>query len=186
MNYRLSTKHVRKDLLLLCASIVFAVVLSQTELARYILGLPQGLESAAIFLAGSLFTSVFTVAPSIVIFGQLAVENSFPLVVFLGALGAVCGDYIIFSLFRNHIERDLHALIPLTRGARLKHLMRSRLIRSVLVAVGAVIIVSPLPDELGLTLMGLSKTNYRTFFIVSFIANAVGIAMVGLVAQEIV
>ena len=169
MNYRLSTKHVRKDLLLLCASIVFAVVLSQTELARYILGLPQGLESAAIFLAGSLFTSVFTVAPSIVILGQLAVENSFPLVVFLGALGAVCGDYIIFSLFRNHIERDLHALIP-----------------SVLVAVGAVIIVSPLPDELGLTLMGLSKTNYRTFFIVSFIANAVGIAMVGLVAQEIV
>jgi hypothetical protein len=41
--------------------------------------------------------------------------------------------------------------------------------------LGAFIIASPLPDELGLTLMGMSKVRLAVLVPVSFVMNAVGI-----------
>jgi len=186
VNYRLSTKHVRKDLLLLCASIVFAVVLSQTELARYILGLPQGLESAAIFLAGSLFTSVFTVAPSIVLIGGFAQASYLPVLAILGGVGAVVGDYIIFRFVKDRVSEDFKYLFSISRRQRIRAILNTRVFRFLVPFLGAIIIASPLPDEIGVTLLGMSKVKYGLFFPLTFVLNGAGILFIGWLARAII
>jgi len=41
--------------------------------------------------------------------------------------------------------------------------------------VGALIIISPLPDELGVSLMGISKLKWYRFLLLSFTLNTLGI-----------
>ena len=43
--------------------------------------------------------------------------------------------------------------------------------------LGAAIIASPLPDEIGLSLMGMSKTRVAVLIPVSFAMNALGICL---------
>ena len=54
-----------------------------------------------------------------------------------------------------------------------------RMFRWVLPFVGALIIASPFPDEIGLGLMGLSRMRVRDLMIISFVMNAIGIACIG-------
>src|SRR3989344_5750951 len=44
--------------------------------------------------------------------------------------------------------------------------------------VGAILIASPLPDEIGVSLMGLSKISTIRFVILSFVLNATGIFLI--------
>jgi hypothetical protein len=53
----------------------------------------------------------------------------------------------------------------------------------VLPVVGAVIIASPLPDELGLALLGFSRIDRRYFFAISYTMNFIGIVLIGLAAR---
>jgi hypothetical protein len=48
------------------------------------------------------------------------------------------------------------------------------------------IIASPFPDELGLMLMGLSKTNTKVFILLSFVLNFIGILVMGLLLRRVV
>ena len=51
--------------------------------------------------------------------------------------------------------------------------------------IGALIVASPLPDELGLTMMGLSKMKTSLFIPLSFLLNFFGIMTVGLIAKAV-
>src|SRR3990167_7131268 len=55
----------------------------------------------------------------------------------------------------------------------------------VIPALGAVIIASPLPDELGLIMMGLSHIRTATFIVLSFMMNAAGIFAIATAAQAL-
>jgi len=44
--------------------------------------------------------------------------------------------------------------------------------------IGAIIIASPFPDEIGVSLVGISKIKTYQFLLVSFILNAIGIFLV--------
>ena len=44
--------------------------------------------------------------------------------------------------------------------------------------LGAIIIASPLPDELGLVMLGDSKLKYREIAIISYVLNTAGILLI--------
>ena len=44
--------------------------------------------------------------------------------------------------------------------------------------IGAIIIASPLPDELGVSLMGMSQMKASRFILLSYILNSIGIFLV--------
>lgn len=44
--------------------------------------------------------------------------------------------------------------------------------------LGAVLIASPFPDELGLMMMGVSKLGYREIAILTYILNTAGILLI--------
>ena len=48
---------------------------------------------------------------------------------------------------------------------------------------GALLIASPLPDELGIALLGFSKVSTRYFAILSFVFNFLGILGIGFTAH---
>ena len=51
-------------------------------------------------------------------------------------------------------------------------------------AVGAIVVASPLPDEFGLTLLGLTKMPKKRFLALMFGLNFVGILFIALAANR--
>ena len=64
-----------------------------------------------------------------------------------------------------------------------RSLLRSRYIAWTLPIIGVFILASPLPDELGVSLLGISKISEAKFIFISYVSNAVGILMIASVAR---
>ncbi len=174
------------DLGIIALSILVAILLVQTGTFAHLLTLTDGSVFIDSFIAGFFFTSVFTTAPAIVVFGEMSVQGSILTISFFGALGAMVGDYIIFKFMRDRFGSHVNELIKV-RGLRkrFKHLFTLRFFRQFSFLLGGIIIASPLPDELGLSLLGLSKTKTSWLLPLSFICNFAGIYVICLAARAL-
>lgn len=177
-------KRILVDLCIIAASIFVAGFFAQSDLIRSLVVANKSLYLLNSFIAGLFFTSVFTTAPAMVALGGLSALYPLFSVALIGALGALIGDLVIFSFIKGHISEDIAYLLSHAKSRRLKHLFRYRFIRWSLAIVGALIIASPLPDELGLTLMGLSRMSTARFMAISYIFNFLGILAIGFVARS--
>ncbi len=175
-----------QDIAIIAFSVFVAIVLVKTQVLAKILGSTQGLGIVGSFIAGMFFTSIFTIAPAIVALGEMARANSILLTAFFGALGAVVGDSIIFWFVRDRFSEHLINLVINKSGkARLKGLAKFKFFKWLTFLVGGLIIASPLPDELGISLLGFSKMRSSLFIPFSFIFNFLGILVIGLIAKNI-
>lgn len=68
---------------------------------------------------------------------------------------------------------------------RIKAVFRLRFFRWLTWLLGGLIIASPLPDELGIGLLGFSKMKLAAFIPLSLIFNSLGILVIGLVARSL-
>lgn len=177
MTYRLL-----RDAGIVLASVVFAVWVVRSGVVDRLLSSVSGLDIIGSFIAGFFFTSFFTVAPATVVLAQIATSHSIILVALVGGAGALLGDFVIFYFIRDYIAEDL---MRATGRLRVAHLFHLRFFRWLVMALGVLIIASPLPDELGLSLLGISKTKTSLFVCFSFFANAAGIAFIGVVARAL-
>lgn len=168
-----------KNLTLLIISIVFAYYLSQFEpFHEFLLNL-GGYGYIGAFIAGILFVSTFTVATGAVILLVLA-EKLSPIEIGLTAgLGAVFGDFIIFRFIKDNLVGEVREIYNKVDGKHhLTKILHTKYFGWTLPVMGAVIIASPFPDEIGVSLMGISKLKTYQFLIISFILNAIGIFLV--------
>lgn len=169
-----SRRELVKDILLVIGGGFVAYYLSETGAIDSLVRLLGG-NIVAIFVAGMFFTSVFTIAPASVALASMVTIEPLRVVAFWGALGALCGDLILFYFIRDKFTNDLMGSF---KPSLVKHFFRSLhlgFMKWLSPVLGAAIIVSPLPDELGLTLMGLSKVRTAVLIPVSFVMNMVGI-----------
>lgn len=164
-------------------SVLLAIILAQNQIFKDWLLHLGSLEYIGALLAGMLFVSSFTAAISIVVIGIMA-ENLNPMALgLIGGVGAVIGDYLIFKLVRSHLQGELAMLFGKDGTSYVKTLIRSRYIAWMLPIIGVFIIASPLPDEMGVSLLGISKISEAKFILISYISNAVGILMIASVAK---
>lgn len=175
--------HFIADVVVIVVSVVFAVILAKTGFINRILVSTLELEFVGSFVAGIFFTSIFTVAPATVILGTIARETSVWLVALCGGLGALLGDFIIFHFVERRLAEDFAYLLQKTDIERFASIFHRRLFRWLFQFVGALVVASPLPDELGLAMMGLSKIRLSLFVPISFFLNSVGILAIGLIAR---
>lgn len=137
------------------------------------------------FLAGIFFVSTFTVAPAALVLYRLA-ENLHPVeVALLAGLGAMVGDYIIFRFMKDRVFEELAPLFRQLHTPRVRTLFKSPYFGWLLPLIGAVIIASPMPDEVGVSMLGLSKIRPWQFFVVTFTLNVCGIFLVVTAARLI-
>jgi|SRR3990167_425423 len=127
------------------------------------------------FLVGIFFVSTFTVAPAALILFRLAESLTAWEVAVLAGLGAVIGDLVIFRFLKDRVFVELRPLFLKLGRPYLKILFRSPHFAWLLPMLGAFIIASPLPDEVGVGLMGLSRIKQWQFFFVALSLNIAGI-----------
>ncbi len=174
------------DLAIIMLSIFFAMVLVKTDALVNILTASKALEIFGSFVAGIFFTSVFTAAPATVTLGEIAQANSVWLVALFGTIGALIGDVIIFRFVKDRFSKHLLELIKGKGGQkRLMHLLNLKYSKWLIFLIGGFIIASPLPDELGVALLGFSKIKQSWFIPFSFVANFIGILLIGILARAI-
>jgi len=174
------------DALIIAVSIGVAVILVQTGAVIQILMSAQGLEFLGSFVAGLFFTSMFTTAPAIVTLGEIARIHAVMPTALIGAAGAVVGDLIIFRFVREKFSEHLLELLKHRNIWRRMHtLFKRKLFRWLSLFVGGIIIASPLPDELGISLFGFSRIKTSWFIFLSYIFNFIGIVLIGSVARAI-
>ncbi len=131
------------------------------------------------FFAGILFVSTFTVATGAIILFVLA-ETLSPIEIgIIAGLGAVVGDFVIFRFVKDDLAREITSIYSkFDRNHHLKKVLHTKYFSWTLPVLGAVIVASPLPDEIGVSLMGISKMTTPKFLLISFVLNAVGIFLV--------
>ncbi len=173
----------RAHVSIIAASMFLAVVLARSgAVADFIAGTQQ-VRLIGGLIAGFFFSSVFTVAPAIVALGEIAQYGSLVATALVGGFGAMAADLLIFRFLKKNFSDDVAFSARHAKSARLTALLRSAGFNWVLILLGGLIIASPLPDELGLALMGVTRLKPLTLAPLSFAFNALGIFIIGWVAR---
>ena len=148
-------------------SVLLAIFVAKTGIVKGILLQNGEAEVIGSFLSGMFFTSIFTTAPAMVMLYEIAEGWAALPVALIGAFGAVVGDLLIFRFIRDRLTAGVNR-----KWIKILHLSKARFLAAIF---GAIIIASPLPDELGLALMGMSNVKQRWIIPMSFVFNFLGI-----------
>ncbi len=159
-------------------SLLSAAVLTRAGFFQEIVAVLGSWAYVGAFFAGLLFVSTFTVSFGGVLLFQMAESLTVWEVALAAGLGAVVSDFFIFKFVKNNLVREVQPLYNTLGGKGINHVLHTRYFSWTLPFVGALIIASPLPDEIGVSLMGLSKMKAWQFLAISFALNALGITLV--------
>ena len=174
-----------RDLALVILSVFIAIILAKTGALKDLITSTQEVRFIGSFISGILFVSVFTAAPATVALGEIAQSNSVITVAIIGGLGALIGDFIIFRFVKDRVSQHFSYLIKVSKSERFFSIFKLRLFRWIIPFVGALIMASPLPDEIGVAMLGLSKMKNSYFILLSFLLNSAGILIIGLIAKAL-
>ena len=168
-----------KNLTIAALGIVIAILLGRNETFHEFLLNFGSLGYVGAFIAGMLFVSMFTVATGAVILFIFA-EQLHPIELgLIAGLGGVVGDLLIFHYLRDNLSSELADLYTHFDPKRhFSKLLHSRYFNWTLPVLGAIIIASPFPDELGISLMGLSKISTLKFILISFVLDTLGVFLI--------
>lgn len=167
-----------KNTFLLVVVIFIVVWLASTPILDATITHIGNLGYIGAFLVGVLSVSTFTIVPASIVLFHLA-DYLHPLeVAVLAGFGSMIGDYVIFRFTRDKVLEELAPLVHHIETPTMKVLYKSPYFANFLVVVGALLIASPLPDDIGVSLMGASKINSKLFLLLSFVLNAVGIFII--------
>lgn len=168
-----------QNLTFLVISIIVAIFLSRYEpFHEFLLRLGEfGYVGA--FIAGILFVSTFTVATGAIILLVLAERLSPIEIGIIAGLGAVFGDFVIFRFVKDNLANEVESIYNHIDGDHhIRRVFHSKYFSWSVPVIGAIIVASPFPDEIGVSLMGISKMKTYKFLLVSFILNAIGIFLI--------
>jgi len=162
------------------AGVAVAVTLTQVDpFVQFLLRLGEyGFLGA--FAAGVLFSSTFTTAIATVIFFYLGeVQNPF-LMALAGGLGAMISDLILYRFFRNRLFSELRLFFTEHHIATLKSqkLLHSKIFAWLGPLLASLVIMSPLPDEIGVAIFSFYKFDPHKLAPLSFFLNTAGILLI--------
>lgn len=138
-----------------------------------------------VFLAGIFFVSSFTVVPVSIILFFFAKELDPVSIALVAGLGAMFGDYLIFRFLKDYIFEELRPFFRKLKSSLFPRFKLNPYFSWIIPVLGAIIIASPFPDEIGIGLLGLSKIKNWQFVLVSFVLNSLGILLMLLIFKSI-
>ena len=170
---------------ILLASIASTICLIQSDLIAVVVAHTTQFGIIGSFIEGFFFTSILTTPPAIVaLFKSAAYVPAWELAL-VGGFGAVCGDLLVFRFVQSRLVEYILRVAFHQRLMRIGARIAAGPLWWVSPLAGAVVIASPLPDEIGLLMMGLSHIRLYQFVPMAFLANATGIYLIALTAQHI-
>lgn len=175
MNYWKRWKY--KNITLFVLSIIFALWITKFEEFHILLLQLGNWGFVGAFFAGFLFVSTFTVATGFVILLVLAESLNVLELAFIASLGGVVGDLIIFRFVKDGLIKEIMPIYKNFGGGQINRVLNTKYFSWTFPVIGAAIVASPLPDELGVSLLGLTKLRTYQFMIISFGLNMLGIVL---------
>ncbi len=164
---------------LLILSIVIAyIVFSQSPLPDWIQSLDK-FEYVGMFIAGMFYSFGFSGPFAVGYFTSVTNLNIFYASI-IGGIGSLLSDMFIFYLIRfsfmDEFERVKKTKPFLYIDKLMKKDLSKRSRRIFLYSIACIIISSPLPDEIGVTMLsGLTSIKPKGMALISFILSTLGI-----------
>lgn len=174
-----------KHTTLVILTIVLFVLLIDSALLGAVFGFVEGWGYLGGFVAGILSVSFFTAVPAVVLILDLANKLEPHWLALMWALGSTIGDWLILKFYQEKIVQELHPLFKRVGLKQIVRLLRHRFTSWILFLIGAVFIASPLPDEIGIGLMGLSHLKRRYVLFMCLLLNAAGALVIILAVRAI-
>ena len=171
-------KHTYTNIVMVVIGVLIAIMLSKYEpFHAYILQFGTFGYFGA-FVAGILFVSTFTAATSALVLLILAERLSPIELGLIAGLGAVIGDLTIFHIYKDGLFDEIYDIYGRFGGKRMSRILHVKAFRWMLPVIGAIIVASPFPDEIGISLLGLSKMSTSRFIVLSYVLNSIGIFLI--------
>jgi hypothetical protein len=167
---------------LFLASILGAIILVKTGIIPQFLAHVHGYEVLTSFISGFFFTSVLTTAPATVALVEAASYIPAWKLALFGGLGAACGDLLVFRFVQSKLVEYLLSVVFRPSFIRTVERISRGPFWWLGSLLGAAVIASPLPDELGLLLMGLARISMWQLIPLALAANTIGIYLIALTA----
>lgn len=167
-----------KNTTLLIISFIALFYFVDTPLAHDFIKQIKSYGYIGAFIAGVFFVFTFTVVPASVVLFHLAQDLNSIFIALSAGAGGVIGDLLIFQFLKDGVFDELRPFFAKFKGSYFLTLFRTRYFAWTVPVVGAIIIASPFPDEIGIALMGLSNINWWQFALLTFVLNSVGIFVV--------
>lgn len=155
-------------------SILFAIWFVQSEYPQFLIDKFLPFKLLGAFIAGFFYSSFLTTPIAVAGLYIIGINSSPFEVAVVAGLGAMCADFLLVRFLRNVFsEFSSIAHIPLFH--ELKKILKSLHLNLLAVILGLIFIALPLPDELGLILLGASRLSTFNLLILTFILNSIGI-----------
>ena len=138
-----------------------------------------------IFFAGLLFSFGFTTPLAGGFFLTVQPQNIFVAAI-VGGFGALLADLTIFKIIRFSFIDEFNQIKKSQFAKGFQNIMEKSLPQKIKLylfyAIAGIIIASPLPDEVGVTMLaGITKINIQTLALISFACNTLGILLILLI-----
>jgi hypothetical protein len=172
-----------KHTTLVAIVLVLFISILDTVIVRTFFEFSTSLGLASAFIAGMFYVSLFTAAPAVIMLAELSKTiDTIPLILF-ASIGSVVGDLIILKIFRDNIYEEMKYLgQKLGIGIKIKKSQR-KAVSWLMALVGIFVLGSPLPDEVGIAMLGMTQYSKARILLVAFVANFVGIAIIVFAAR---
>lgn len=173
-------RHLRRrrhsNFLFLLLGLCFAFILSRLPFFASLITEIEKFGYLGAILSGFLFSSTFTAATGALLLVNFAkVLDPFYLVA-SGVVGALSADLIIFFFVKDKVSEEITPIYEhFLAHSHLKKIIHTKYFSWTLPVLGALIIASPFPDELGISLMGLSSIPFLDFLLISLLSHTFGI-----------
>jgi uncharacterized membrane protein YdjX (TVP38/TMEM64 family) len=132
---------------------------------------------------GMLFAIGFGAPFGVAILATIADDVNILIGAVVGGLGALATDYLLFKFIRTTFNDEIERL----RKSEMFGLLHGLLIRRIppkisfyiSMGIAGIVIASPLPDEFGVAMLaGLTTVKEKTFAVICFVLNTLGILAV--------
>jgi hypothetical protein len=167
-----------KNITLVLVGLVLAFLLSDFPPFIALLSELQQHKYLGSLIGGFLFVSTFTFGIGAIILTALAENYPLPIIALFAGVGGVLGDLLILKFVRDNLLHEIEPLYRRFGGNTISKIFYSHFFAWTLPVLGAIIIASPLPDELGVTLLGISNIRISRFILISFVLDTVGVFLI--------
>ncbi len=130
------------------------------------------------FIAGIMFASVFTIAPATVVLFYLAGSLNPIGIAVVAGLGCMVGDYLILKFLKDRIFGELEPVFLNHGGKPVRKLFKTPYFSWVVPIIGAIIIMSPFPDEVGIGMLGLTKIKTWKLMGLLLLLDIIGVFLI--------
>lgn len=165
---------------------VLVFILFSTGVLLAAIGLIITVPYLAELVAGFFYSSFITSPLSILMIGILAKSHPPLQIAVIGGLGSMLTDLVLLKITRYLLFGSLSPLnLNLNFTKSIHSLHRNSLFNLLAPWIGALMIASPLPDELGVAVLGLTKLSAWIVAPITYFLNAVGIYFIVIIIRQL-